>query len=363
MKDNKKLICFLLLSTFLLSMMALLASADTGIAQGAKSSSLYNPDTKSFIYKSNSNQRLPMASTTKIVTALIAIETLNFDEIIKIPKEAVGIEGSSIYLNENDEITVKDLVYSVLLQSANDAATALAIRISGNIEDFAAKMTERVRSIGANDTEFKNPHGLDSDGHFTTAHDLALIAAEALNNDVFKKITSTYKYSFKIGDNLRTIVNHNKMLKMYDGCIGVKTGFTKKCGRCLVSAAEKDGVTLVAVTLNDSNDWVHHKEMLDYGFDKLETIPISEVTGLPKYLPTVSVDGAKVEIALAKEKIVKKIDEEYTCSIDLPSYVTKDVKLGAKLGKITFHFKDRDETVDIIAKTDVKIKQEERHFF
>ena len=326
MKDKKTILYLLILSTFLLSMMALLAYADTGVTAGARSSALYNPDTKSFLYENNANKRLPMASTTKIVTALIAIENLDFSETVKVPKEAVGIEGSSLYLAENDEITVKDLVYGVLLQSANDAATVLALRISGNISDFADKMTKRVIKMGAHDTNFKNPHGLDDKEHYTTAHDLSLIAAEALQNETFKKISSTYKYSFKIGDNLRTVVNHNKLLKGYEGCIGVKTGYTKKCGRCLVSAAERNGVTLVAVTLDDPDDWKDHKNLLDYGFDNLEAINLKTLIQIPESIPSISSDSARLSIELKEDTLVKNKNEPIDSYIDLPSYIAKDIR-------------------------------------
>ena len=363
MKDKKTLLYLLILSTFLISMMALLAYADTGVSVGARSSAVYNPDTKSFLYQNNADARLPMASTTKIVTALIAIETLDLDEIISVPKEAVGIEGSSLYLSENDKLTVKDLIYGVLLQSANDAATVLALRISGSILGFAEKMTERVIAIGANDTKFENPHGLDSKEHYTTAHDLSLIAAEALNNQTFREISGTYKYSFKIGENTRVVVNHNKLLKSYDGCIGVKTGFTKKSGRCLVSAAEKDGVTLVAVTLDDPDDWKDHKAMLNYGFEKLESVDLNTLISIPKSLPTISSDSAHVKIELQKNTIVKFKEEPITCLLDLPNYIAKDVNTGDKIGVLTVRIGERIETVDIIASCDVKIKKNTRRFF
>lgn len=362
MRDKKTLLYLLILSTFLIAMMALLASAETGVNTRAKSSALYNPDTNSFLHQNNSNQRLPMASTTKIVTALIAIETLDPDEIIRVPKDAVGVEGSSLYLKEDDELTVKDLIYSVLLQSANDAATALALCISGNIDDFAVKMTERVREMGALDTVFQNPHGLDSDEHFTTAHDLAIIAAEALKNNTFKQISSTYKYSFKIGDEKRTVVNHNRLLKIYDGCIGVKTGFTKKSGRCLVSAAERDGVTLVAVTLNDPDDWIDHKNMLDYGFTRLESVNLDELVKLPSNIPTISSDGASVGIEIKTKSIVKFTDDEIDYDIDIPLYIAKDVKRGDKVGELTVKLNDREEKIEIIATNDVKIKKTTRRF-
>ena len=363
MKDRKTILYLLILSTFLLSMMALLAYADTGMSTGANSSALYNPDTKTFLYQSNANVRLPMASTTKIVTALIAIETLDLNEKVRVSKEAVGVEGSSLYLSEGDELTVKDLIYGVLLQSANDAATVLALRISGNIPDFAEKMNERVLKIGVTDTNFENPHGLDASAHYTTAHDLSLISAEALSNHTFKEIASTYKYSFKLGEGTRTLVNHNKLLKSFEGCIGVKTGFTKKSGRCLVSAAERNGVTLVAVTLNDPDDWHDHKSMMEYGFDNLESVDLNTIITIPDSLPTVSADYSRVKLALSRCNLVKTKEETVSCSIDLPSYISTDVKTGDKIGTVTVTISDRKETVDIIASNDVSIKRITRRFF
>lgn len=362
MNDRKTFLYLLILSAFLISMMTLMASADTGLSVSAKSSTLYNPNTKTFLHEKNANIRLPMASTTKIMTALVAIENLSLDEIVKVPTEAVGTEGSSLYLKENDELTVKDLLYGLLLQSANDAATVLAIRISGTVADFAELMTLRAHEIGAVSTQFKNPHGLDDTEHYTTAHDLALIAAAALNNDVFKKIVGTYKYSFMLNDEPRIIVNHNKLLRAYEGCIGVKTGYTKKSGRCLVSAAEQNGVILVAVTLNDPDDWVDHKNMLNHGFDSLLSVDIKEIITLPKDIPTVSSDGARVPLALSKSHTVKYKDETIDCKINLPSYIAHDIKVGDKIGEITLRLGEREEKIDIIAKSDVKIKKNIRRF-
>ena len=362
MRDRKTLLYLLILSTFLISMMALLASAETGINVKAKSSALYNPDTKTFLYENNAGARLSPASTTKIITALIAIEELDPDEIISVPRAAVGVEGSSLYLAEGDELSVRDLIYGVLLQSANDAATALALRISGDIPTFAQLMTQRARDIGAVDTSFQNPHGLDSDEHYTTAHDLSLIAAEALGNDTFRKISSTYKYTFNIGDKTRVIVNHNKLLRAYDGCIGVKTGYTRKSGRCLVSAAERNGVTLIAVTLNDPDDWNDHSDMLDYGFNELECVDLSSLIDLPDELPTVSSDGATVKIGFAKSSAVKFVSDKIDCTLDLPYYIASDVNVGDKVGELTLRYRGYEETIDIVAQCDVKIKRTKRRF-
>lgn len=231
---------------------AVLMDADSGTILGAK-----NPD-----------ERLPMASTTKIMTALVAIENADISRIVEVSPAAVGVEGSSIYLYAGEELSLSDLLYALLLESANDAAAAIAIEIGGSLEGFAEMMNEKASSLGLRDTHFENPHGLDGKEHYTTAHDLALIARAALENEVFAKIVSTYKKTIPLSstDGVRLLINHNKLLKSYDGAIGVKTGFTKKSGRCLVSAAERDGLRLICVTLNAPDDWRDHKTMLDHGF-------------------------------------------------------------------------------------------------
>lgn len=361
MKERKTLLYLVILSMFFLSMLTLLASAKTSEIK-AKSSAVYSPDIRSFLYQSNMNVKLPMASTTKIVTALVALETIDPNKVITISKDSVGIEGSSLYLEEGDKIAALDLVYAVLLQSANDAAVALAIEISGSIDEFAIQMNERIREIGVENTNFTNPHGLDNENHYTTAHDLALIAAEALKNETFKKIVSTYKYSFNIGDKTRTVVNHNKLLKMYDECIGVKTGFTRKSGRCLVSAAERDGITLIAVTLDDPNDWNDHTSLLNDGFDSLEFLDIRDVVAIPERIPTISTDGKSVELTLNRDTVIRRIDEKYKVFLDLPPYITRDVSKGEKIGTVKILFEDREENIGILAKSDIKIKTTTKRF-
>ena len=359
MKDRKTLIYLVLISIFLLSMMALMISAESGTKTGAKAFVLYSPQMDSVLCESNMNLQLPMASTTKIMTALIAIEELDPNEKITANREAVGIEGSSIYLSEGDVITVRDLIHSVLLQSANDAAAILAIRIGGTIENFAEIMNKRALEIGALNTNFENPHGLDSDNHYTTAKDLALIASAALKNDIFRTICSTYKYSFNIGDKTRVLVNHNKLLKQYDGCIGVKTGYTKKCGRCLVSAAYKDGVTLIAVTLADPDDWRDHKALLNLGFSTLEAIDLSKETNLPETLPVLAGEKSSVKIGIDEANrylVIKKDAINPEINISLRPYVIKSVKAGDILGQITVTEENNIKIIDIVALEDVKAK-------
>ena len=234
----------------------------------AESAILMDASDGSVLYEKNAHARKGMASTTKIMTALVAAQSMPLDKNILIPKEAVGIEGSSVYLTEGESLTVRQLLYALLLSSANDAATALAIASAGSVESFAEKMNLFAKELGLSDTHFINPHGLYHEDHYTTAFELALITAAALRNTTVKEIVSTYKTDIPLGNEKkgRLLVNHNKLLKLYEGAIGVKTGFTKKTGRCLVSAAERDGLTLIAVTLNAPDDWNDHIKMLDHGF-------------------------------------------------------------------------------------------------
>ena len=249
-------------------------SAD-GVSVSAKSAALYDPASKSFLYTKNADMQLPMASTTKIMTALVAIENADLDKSVSISDDAIGTEGSSLYLKRGETMTMKDLLMGLMLRSANDAAAAIAYEISGSIEAFAEKMNEKATQIGALNTNFTNPHGLDDPSHYTTAKDLAIITAEALSNKTFLNIVSTKKHIIKNSDGeARLLTNHNKLLNLYDGAIGVKTGFTKKSGRCLVGAAERDGTRLISVTINAPDDWNDHKALFDYGFFKLKSVPL-----------------------------------------------------------------------------------------
>lgn len=247
----------------------------------AKSAILMEADSGAIVYEKNAYEMLPMASTTKIMTAIVAIESCDLDKFVEITADAVGIEGSSLYLKEGERYTMRDLIYGLMLQSANDAAVAIAIDCAGSIEGFADLMNRKANELGLSNTHFMNPNGLDSEGHYTTAFDLARIAIYGLKNPEFAKIVSTKQY--KIGD--KVVVNHNKLLRIYDGCVGVKTGFTKKSGRCLVSAAERDGVKLVCVTLADGDDWGDHTSLLDFGFTQYKNVEICKAGRLNYELP------------------------------------------------------------------------------
>lgn len=198
------------------------------------------------LHQKNIDRKLPMASTTKIMTALIITEECDLDEVIAVPDQAVGVEGSSIYLKKGENISVKDLLYGLMLRSGNDSACALAIHHSGSTEKFVDKMNDRAKELGANDTNFTNPSGLPNEEHYTTARDLCNIARQAMSNPVFAEVVSTKKYE---GDN-RFFTNKNKLLNTLDGANGVKTGYTQKAGRCLVSSAKRENMDVICVVLN-----------------------------------------------------------------------------------------------------------------
>lgn len=228
--------------------------------------------TETVLTEGNADARLPMASTTKIMTALIIVEDCDLDEVLTVPDEAVGVEGSSIYLKKDEQIDVRDLVYGLMLRSGNDSAAALAIHHSGSVEKFVDTMNARAKEIGAQNTNFTNPSGLPDDEHYTTARDLCKIACRAMKNPEFQKIVSSKSH---IG-NFRSFQNKNKMLYSYEGANGVKTGYTMKAGRCLVSSAERDGMDVVTVVLNCYDMYERSKKILDYCFETYETLKIDE---------------------------------------------------------------------------------------
>lgn len=231
---------------------------------------------KRVLYDEGMNEKCYPASTTKVLTALCVLENLPLDKIITVPKEAEGVEGSSIYLKEGQKISVKDLLLGLMLRSGNDAAVTLAVATSGNIRNFANLMNETAKRCGAYGSNFVNPHGLHDEMHYTTAYDLALICAKAYENEDFCKIVSTSKAKITVDDEARYIGNKNKLLHLYDGANGVKTGFTKKSGRCLVSGAKRSGMQVVGVVLNHSDMWNDTIRMLDFAFDNYYMCPLDE---------------------------------------------------------------------------------------
>ncbi len=242
------------------------------LAPSSKSAILIDASRNKVIYEKNADLTLPMASTTKIMTAITALEYFTPKAKMTVPVEAVGTEGTSASLEAGEVYTLHDLLTALMLQSANDAAVTIAVNAAGSVEDFAVLMNRTARKLDLNNTNFKNPHGLPDNEHYTTARELAIIASYALSNDTLAEIVATQKAKIVSEDGkVRYFRNHNKMLGIYEGADGVKTGFTKASGRCLVSSATRDGITLIAVTLHSHDDWREHTAMLNHGFSLFPT--------------------------------------------------------------------------------------------
>lgn len=231
-------------------------------AISAQSGILMDATTGRILFERNPDRQSLIASTTKIMTALVICEQCNVLDRVKIPKEAVGIEGSSMYLQEGEVLTVQELLYGLMLRSGNDAAVALAIYCGGTVEGFAGLMNDKANTLGMKNSHFMNPNGLDAPGHYSTARDLAILSAYAMDNPIFARTVSTKNVT--IGN--RVLTNHNKLLWQLEGADGVKTGYTKAAGRILVSSATRQGRRLIAVTINAPNDWQDHKELMESGF-------------------------------------------------------------------------------------------------
>jgi D-alanyl-D-alanine carboxypeptidase len=238
------------------------------ISTGAEAAALIDVASGRILYSHRGDEPMLIASLTKIMTAIVAIEYGELTDVIRVQRSAVGKEGSSIYLKEGQEMTLHHMLYGLMLRSGNDAATAIAEHVGGTEQGFVYMMNQKAEELGLKNTSFKNPHGLDAEGHYSSANDLAKLTAYALRNPVFREIVSTkVKRVPNPGEKWDHIwYNKNKMLSLYEGADGVKTGYTKAAGRGLVSSATRDGRQMAAVTINDGNDWLDHARLLDWGF-------------------------------------------------------------------------------------------------
>ena len=288
------------ISIIILAMLVLLSFSNNKVSYGesgccAKAMIVLDTNSGRVLAGKNYDERLPIASTTKIVTALTVLYNCkNLDKEIEIDKRAVGVPGTSIYLKEGEKLTIKELLYGMMLPSGNDSATALAYYIGGSIEKFCNLMNKTAILCGANNSSFENPHGLDSDNHYTTAYDLAKITAKALENDIFKEIVTTKSTRIK-GSSVgayRYLKNKNKLLNTLDGCLGVKTGFTNKAGRCLVSACERAGFRTVCVVLNCGPMFEESEKLFNYVYGNYS---YTELLGEYKIIRNVDVNDGKSE--------------------------------------------------------------------
>lgn len=334
----------------------------SAIGTSATGAILINGDTGSVIYEQNAYEKLPMASTTKIMTALLLCENADLEKEITVTDEMVRVEGSSMGLLPGDRVTFHDLLYGMLLASGNDAANTTAISIGGSVDGFVKMMNQKASQLGLKDTSFQTPSGLDGDNHYTTARDLAILARYAMQNESFYKAASSQSAVLNYGNPpyRRSLTNHNKLLQSFNGAVGVKTGFTKKSGRCLVSAAKRDGKYVIAVTLRDPNDWADHACLLEYGLNQLTPTNVSPQTS--NYTVKV-LKGVKEEILLEIKPITLGlgINEDISCKVKLPKKLPAPVRKGQKIGYV--HYLKNGEiikTVDILSPEDIAKRKIEK---
>ncbi len=294
--------------------------------------------TNRVLFESNPNAQMPMASTTKIMTALVALEYGNLDDKVVIPREAVGIEGSSIYLKEGEVLSLEQLLYGLMLSSGNDVAVAVACHVGGSVEGFVDMMNTKAMEIGAENTCFINPNGLHDDNHYTTAYDLALITSCALKNPEFQKICSTqYKEIPGPEGTPRTLKNKNKLLWQYEGGNGVKTGYTKAAGKCLVASAKREDMQVVCVVLNSSSMFIQSMALMDEAFECFDNVPVLS-EGEP--LGTIPVEGANVDsvtICMDEEirlPLTKEEENEINVRVSMVPKLKAPVEAGLPLGRL-----------------------------
>lgn len=308
----------------------LLCQPACAVTTNASCAILMDAESGRVLYAQNIHEPRLIASITKLMTALVAVEhTEDLEQVVTVKGEWLGSEGSSIYLTAGEKITMKGLLYGLLLQSGNDAAMVIACHVAGDEAGFVAMMNEKAKELGMTNSSFANPSGLNDDGHYSTAYDMALLARACLDNEVVSQICATQ--SVTVGT--RTFVNHNKLLRRYEGCVGMKTGYTERAGRTLVSAAQRDGQTLICVTLNDGNDWNDHTKLLDYGF---ETYPRSTLCEAGESFGSVPVEGSLIPAiavtASCEAGYPLASGEELTLTVELADAVVAPVSAGTEIG-------------------------------
>ena len=344
----KKIICILCVLTFLFPL-TVSAKSNNVSAQRAV---VIDKTTSTVLYQKSSNEKCSMASTTKIMTCLIACEKLNQNDLVTITNQMLDkTEGSLIYLKVGDKITVSDLIKGALLASGNDAANSLAVYTSGSIEEFVKLMNSYATKFKMSNTHFETPSGLDSKNHYSTAYNMAVLTSHALDNKIFASVCKLQKADITVNGKVQTIYNHNKLLYQTENCIGVKTGFTEKSGRCLVSAYDYKGSTIIIVTLNDYDDWNDHKKLFDYAKNQYKTLSRTE---------NISIDC----VGTNRKKIVctAQFDISYLDNLTFKYYyypiLYAPILQNTKVGKMEIYSKNKlIRTVDIIAPESVKVWQ------
>ncbi len=333
-----------------------------GLNVSASSAVVMVADTGEVLFEKNAHQRRGMASTTKIMTALLTAEYATPDRVVITTAEMVNVEGTSMGLKVGDKVTFHDLIYGMLLASGNDAANTAAISIDGSLSAFAKRMNSRAAEIGMHNTNFVTPSGLDDENHYSTAYDMALLGCCAIKNSVFLEACSSYSAKLCYGKEpyTRYLSNHNRLLNSFEGAIGIKTGFTKKSGRCLVSAAVRNGITLVCVTLGAPDDWNDHKRMLEYGFER------ASIKNIDVDLPALRVVGGdKKFVSLSLESDLQLSSfcdlSDFEVELCLKQFEYAPIKSGEHIGEVrVFLGGKRVLTGNIVSDEDVLCITEEQ---
>lgn len=325
------------------------------LAVSAKAAILMHADSGRVLYEKNADEHMLIASTTKIMTAIVVLEHCELDDLVEVDSRSAGIEGSSMYLKAGESYTVEDLLYGLLLVSGNDAASALALHVADSMEEFAELMNAKAAELGMTESSFKNAHGLDEEGHYSTARDMAKLAAYCMGNEDFARIAGTVSHT--VGE--QTLVNHNRLLREYDGCLGLKTGYTMAAGRTLVTCAERDGARYVCVTLNDPADWDDHKALYDWAFANYsfaEVIP----AGLSYEVPLIS--GAEMTAPAETEGAAYALiqnGESYDMELELPAFAFAPISEGDRAGRAVACLDGQEiASVRIVYSEDVEVDRE-----
>ena len=325
------------------------------LAVSAKATILMHADSGRVLYEKNADEHMLIASTTKIMTAIVVLEHCELDDLVEVDSRSAGIEGSSMYLKAGESYTVEDLLYGLLLVSGNDAASALALHVADSMEEFAELMNAKAAELGMTESSFKNAHGLDEEGHYSTARDMAKLAAYCMGNEDFARIAGTVSHT--VGE--QTLVNHNRLLREYDGCLGLKTGYTMAAGRTLVTCAERDGARYVCVTRNDPDDWDDHKALYDWAFANYsfaEVIP----AGLSYEVPLIS--GAEMTAPAETEGAAYALiqnGESYDMELELPAFAFAPISEGERAGRAVACSDGQEiASVRIVYSEDVEVDRE-----
>lgn len=325
------------------------------LAVSAKAAILMHADSGRVLYEKNADEHMLIASTTKIMTAIVVLEHCELDDLVEVDSRSAGIEGSSMYLKAGESYTVEDLLYGLLLVSGNDAASALALHVADSMEEFAELMNAKAAELGMTESSFKNAHGLDEEGHYSTARDMAKLAAYCMGNEDFARIAGTVSHT--VGE--QTLMNHNRLLREYDGCLGLKTGYTMAAGRTLVTCAERDGARYVCVTLNDPDDWDDHKALYDWAFANYsfaEVIP----AGLSYEVPLIS--GAEMTAPAETEGTAYALiqnGESYDMELELPAFAFAPISEGERAGRAVACSDGQEiASVRIVYSEDVEVDRE-----